>query len=90
MKNLFLFATLVLCSSVLFAQLPVVNLPVIPVPSQHIYISPAGNDANPGTSALPKKTFYAAMTAINFGTPSVPDNYGEIVLLPGDYYPGPN
>lgn len=30
------------------------------------------------------------MNAISFGTVATPNNHGEIVLLPGDYYPGPN
>lgn len=78
-----------LITNLLLAQLPVINLPEIIAPQQFVYLSPTGNDANPGTMALPKKTFFSALNKIDFGIPGINNgqHYGEVVLLPGDYYP---
>lgn len=74
-----------LTTSLAQAQLPVVEPPVIPAPDITIYVSTAGNNANPGTLAAPVATFQQAMQLIPFSPTA--DVHGEIVFLPGDYYP---
>lgn len=66
-----------------------IPLPQIIAPSNHIYLSPTGDDSNPGTLASPKKTFQAALDAFPFGVAGVNNSqsYNEIVFLAGDYYP---
>ncbi|MBS1634989.1 MAG: T9SS type A sorting domain-containing protein [Bacteroidetes bacterium] len=80
---LFLFFVLQLVG---FSQLPVVQTPSVVVPTVSIYISPSGNNANPGTYASPVATFQQALQLIPFSNTA--DVYGEIVYLQGDYYPG--
>ena len=71
------------------AQLPIVSSPVIPSPTEAIYLDPNGNDLNLGTSASPKKTFAAALSALSFGQVGVQGghSYVEVVYKSGDYYP---
>ncbi len=75
--------------NLLIGQIPIIKLPDFKIPTQYVYISPLGNDSNPGTYAMPKKTFYAAIDKIDFGLPGINDgqNDGEVILLPGEYYP---
>ena len=72
-----------------YAQLPIINNPTIPNPTQTIYLDPNGSDSNPGTFAFPKKTFYAAISNLSFGIPNVNGGnaYGEVIFKSGDYYP---
>ena len=84
------FVTLFLGLSFLVsAQLPKVDLPIIPIPEVSIYLAPNGKDSNDGSEAKPMKTFFAAMQKINFGTPAIDNGnfYGEVVLKAGNYYP---
>lgn len=87
-KFIFIFVTLLL-TNFLYAQLPIITLPEETISQQLVYLSPTGNDANPGTMALPKKTFFSALDKIDFGIPGINNgqHFGEVVLLPGDYYP---
>lgn len=89
MQKKYLLISLQFVFSICNAQLPIVNSPTIPSPIESVYIDPNGNDLNPGTFALPKKSFYAAISSINFGIPNVNggNNYGEVVFKTGDYYP---
>ena len=66
-----------------------VPLPQTIAPTQRIYLSPNGNDANAGTQAAPKKTFQSAIASFSFGVTGVnnSESYNEVVFLPGDYYP---
>lgn len=74
------------------AQLPKIALPLIPQVSQSVFVSPLGDDANPGSYDLPLKTFGAAINKIDFGTANIDGghHYAEIVLKSGDYYPKGN
>ena len=71
------------------AQLPVVNLPVIPTATQVVYIHPDGKDSNPGTIDEPKKTFFSAIQSLNFGISGVNGghSYVEVICKEGHYYP---
>ena len=89
MQNKYLIISLQFVFSLCSAQLPIINNPTIPPPTESIYIAPDGNDSNPGTFISPKKSFYAAISSISFGIPNVNGghNYGEVIFKPGDYYP---
>lgn len=52
-----------------------------------VYMSPDGDDANPGTMDQPVKSFQKALQLLPFGTPGVNGGnaYGLIRLLPGTY-----
>lgn len=84
-----LIILIALTSQQFYAQLPLINQPIIASTNQSVFVSPTGNDSNPGTKFLPKKTFSSAISKIDFGIPGINNgqNYGEIVLLQGDYYP---
>ncbi len=88
MKYLFLFYFSLLLLLNGYAQFSI-PLPHVFTPSQTIYLSPTGDDVNPGTINSPKKTFMSAVNAFEFGVNGVnnSESYNEIVFLPGDYYP---
>ncbi len=48
-----------------------------PVPSNALFVAPAGNDANPGTQAMPKRTLKAALAKVPTG--------GTVVARAGTY-----
>jgi hypothetical protein len=52
-----------------------------------VYMSPDGDDANPGTQDQPVQSFAKALQLLPFGTPGVNGGqaYGLIRLLPGTY-----
>lgn len=52
-----------------------------------VYMSPDGDDSNPGTVDQPVKSFQKALQLLPFGTPGVNGGnaYGLIRLLPGTY-----
>ena len=80
--SLLLFSTLSMAQ-----QLPSIDAPIIPLKTISVYLSPAGSDSNPGTFNAPKKTFTAAFNALSFNNSTSTQNYGEIILLAGHYYP---
>ncbi|MBK8557193.1 MAG: right-handed parallel beta-helix repeat-containing protein [Lewinellaceae bacterium] len=55
--------------------------------SDTVYMSPVGDDGNPGTVDAPVQSFAVALQKIPFGTAGVNngENYGLIRLLPGTY-----
>jgi len=48
------------------------------IPAQRVFVSPSGNDANPGTLASPKRTIMAGVLSLAPG--------GQVRVLPGIYY----
>lgn len=52
-----------------------------------VFMDPNGNDANPGSNALPVQTFQAALGKLPFGTAGINGGnaYGLIVLKEGEY-----
>lgn len=87
-KKIILFSLLQFVFYISNAQLPIVNSPIIPTPTQSVYLDPNGNDSNAGTFASPKKTFYAAINSLSFGVPNIDGGnaYGEVVFKSGNYY----
>ncbi len=88
MSRILLFWIFILGVASVFGQFTI-PLPQPYVPSNVVYLSPSGDDANPGTQNAPKKTFYNAVNTFPFGINNTPnsESYNEIVFLPGDYYP---
>ncbi len=62
----------------LLAATLVTSAPPMAAQSNKIFVSPSGNDSNPGTRARPKYSIVAAMVAL--------PNGGDIVMRGGDYY----
>ncbi|MCX6146036.1 MAG: T9SS type A sorting domain-containing protein [Candidatus Kapabacteria bacterium] len=87
-NKIILFSLLQFVFNISNAQLPIVNSPIIPTPTQTVYLDPNGNDSNAGTFASPKKTFYAAINSLSFGIPNKDGGnaYGEVVFKSGNYY----
>jgi hypothetical protein len=81
---------LLLASPTLFAQWAFpevrINTPDAPI-TDTVYMAPDGDDANPGTFALPVKSFTKALDLLPFGTAGVRGGhaYGLIMLKPGFY-----
>ncbi len=87
MRLLYIFISF--CSLSSNAQLPLVYKPIIPNPTETIYIAPDGNDLNSGSYNSPKKTFSSALNSLSFGQVGVNggNSYGEVIFKTGDYYP---
>ena len=81
---------LLFASATLFAQWTFpevrINTPDAPI-TDTVHMSPDGDDANPGTFALPVKNFAAAVNKLPFGTAGVHGGHawGLIMLKPGFY-----
>lgn len=67
-------------------QPPVINDADHPI-SDTVYMSPNGNDANPGTKNKPVKSFSKALSILPFGVAGVRNGhaYGLVMMLPGIY-----
>jgi hypothetical protein len=65
---------------------PAVNDAAHPI-SDTIYMSPSGNDGNPGTLTKPVRSFSKAMSLLPFGTVGIQNGhaFGLIMMLPGQY-----
>lgn len=78
---------LLLCAQMLQAQFnilpPIVNTGIYAI-TDTVYMSPDGNDANPGTQDRPVRSFSRAIDLIPFKLPGLP-TYGLVRLLPGVY-----
>ncbi len=62
---------------------PIVNTGIYAI-TDTVYMSPDGNDANPGTQDRPVRSFSRAIDLIPFKLPGLP-TYGLVRLLPGVY-----
>lgn len=67
-------------------QTPVINSGAFAI-TDTIFMDPNGEDSNPGTFALPVKTFSVAVQKLPYGTAGVNGGnaYGLIMLKPGHY-----
>jgi hypothetical protein len=67
-------------------QLPLINDVNHPI-TDTVYMSPGGNDANPGSMLKPVKTFAKALSLLPFGTVGIRGGhaYGLVMMLPGTY-----
>ncbi len=52
---------------------------------QTLYVSPTGNDSNPGTQTLPKKSPYGALDAVRLARQNASKDQFIIIFAPGKY-----
>jgi len=87
MRTYFMLALVLCCTLVAHAQIDEIPLPLVDTLdfriTKRVYMAINGTDVADGTRMRPKKTFAAAMAAIEW--PTTGAVYAEIVLLPGTY-----